>query len=54
MWANAAWKIGHGKILDLVNQAKGEIAEHRRPVADRDKPKILQALITPFWKRGAK
>ena len=54
LWANFAWEFGYGKLLDLVDQAKSEIAEHRRPVAVRDKPKILQSLITPFWKRGAK
>ena len=54
LWANFAWEFGYAKLLDLVDQAKAEIAEHDRPVADRDKPKILQALITPFWKRGAK
>lgn len=54
LWANFAWEFGYGKLLDLVDQAKAEIAEHHRPVADKDKPKILQALITPSWKRGAK
>ena len=54
LWANFAWEFGYGKLLDLVDQAKAEIAERHRPVADKDKPKILQALITPFWKRGAK
>ena len=53
LWANFAWEFGYGKLLDLVDQAKAEIAEHRRPVPDRDKPKILQQLITAFWKRGA-
>ena len=54
LWANFAWEFGVAKLLDLVDQARAEIAGHRRPVPDRDKPKILQALITPFWKRGAK
>ena len=54
LWANFAWEFGYEKLLDLVDQAKAEIAESHRPVADKDKPKILQALITPFWKRGAK
>ena len=53
LWANFAWEFGCSRFLDLVDQAKAEIAEHRRPVPDRDKPKILQALITPFWKRTA-
>ena len=54
LWANFAWQCGYGKLLDLVDQAKAEIAEHRLPVADSDKPKALQSLITRFWKRGAK
>ena len=54
LWANFAWEFGYGKLLDLVDQATAEITERHRPVADKDKPKILQALITPFWKRGAK
>ena len=54
LWANFAWEFGYGKLLDLIDQAKAEIAEHRHPVAERDKPKVLQSLITRFWKRGAK
>ena len=54
LWANFAWEFGYGKLLDLVDRANAEIAERHRPVDDPDKPKILQALITPFWKRGAK
>ena len=26
--------------------------EHRRPVRDRDKPKILQRLISAFWRNN--
>ena len=54
LWANFAWEFGYGKLLDLVDRANSEIAERHRPVDDPDKPMILQALITPFWKRGAK
>ena len=54
LWANFAWEFGYGKLLDLVDQAKAEISGHRHPVTGRDKPMILQSLITPFWTRGAK
>ena len=33
-------------------QGEAEMKEHRKPVADEEKPKILQNLINPFWKRG--
>lgn len=55
LWANFAWKCGYRKLLDCVDQGIAEMAERRTPVADVDKPRILQAILTPWWrKRGAK
>ena len=54
LWAKFAWKFGWGLLQELTLQGEAEMRTHAKPVADRDKPKILQRLITPFWKRGAK
>ena len=54
LWAKFAWKFGWGLLRELTLQGKAEMKEHKKPVADKDKPKILQRLINPFWKRGAK
>ena len=54
LWAKFAWKFGWGLLRELTLQGESEMKEHRKPVADKDKPKILQRLINPFWKRGAK
>ena len=54
LWAKFAWKFGWGLLRELTLQGIAEMRERKVPVADKDKPKILQALITPFWKRGAK
>ena len=54
LWAKFAWKFGWGLLRELTLQGKAEMLEHRKPVPDKDKPRILQKLINPFWKRGAK
>ena len=54
LWAKFAWKFGWGLLRELTLQGIAEMKEGKEPVADRDKPKILQALINPFWKRGVK
>ena len=54
LWAKFAWKFGWRLLQELTLQGEAEMREHRNPVADKDKPKILQRLINPFWKRGAK
>ena len=54
LWADFAWKFGWGLLRELTLQGKAEMLEHREPVPDKDKPRILQKLINPFWKRGAK
>ena len=52
LWAKFSWKFGWGLLRELTLQGEAEMKEHRKPVADKDKPKILQNLINPFWKRG--
>ena len=54
LWAKFAWRFGWGRLQELTVQGVAEMKEHRKPVADKDKPKILQRLINPFWRRGAK
>ena len=52
LWAKFAWKFGWGLLRELTLQGEAEMKEHKKPVADKDKPKILQRLINPFWRRG--
>ena len=54
MWANAAWELGLKRFQDLIDEAKSQIRQKPFVVPDREKPSYFQALITPFWKRGAK
>ena len=54
MWANAAWELGLKLFQDLTDQAMSQIRQKHFTVADRDKPSYFQALLNPFWKRGAK
>ena len=54
LWTKFAWRFGWGLLRELTLQGEAEMREHRKPVTDKDKPKILQRLINPFWKRGAK
>ena len=52
LWARFAWRFGWGLLRELTLQGVAEMAEHRRPVEDREKPKVLQRLIGPFWKNS--
>ena len=54
MWANAAWGIGLNRFQDLIDEAKSQIRQKPFVVPDRDRPRYFQALLNPFWKRGAK
>ena len=53
LWAKFAWRFGWGLLRELTLQGVAEMAEHRRPMKDEDKPKVLQRLIGPFWRRGS-
>ena len=53
LWARFAWRFGWGLLRELTLQGVAEMAEHQRPVEDREKPKVLQRLIGPFWRRGS-
>ena len=53
LWARFAWRFGWGLLRELTLQGVAEIAEHRRPLEDQEKPKVLQRLIGPFWRRGS-
>ena len=37
-------------LRELTLQGVAEMREHRRPLEDRDKPKVLQRLINGVWK----
>ena len=50
LWAKFAWRFGWGMLRELTLQGEAEMREHRKPVADKDKPKVLQRLINGFWK----
>ena len=52
LWAKFAWRFGWGLLSELTLQGVAEMAEHRRPMKDEDKPKVLQRLIRPFWKNS--
>ena len=52
LWAKFAWKFGWGLLRELTLQGEAEMREHRRPMKDADKPKVLQRLINPFWKNN--
>ena len=52
LWALFAWKFGWGLLRELTLQGEAEMRERKRPIKDGDKPKVLQRLIAPFWKRG--
>ena len=52
LWAKFAWRFGWGLLRELTLQGVSEMREHRRPVRDRDKPKILQRLISAFWRNN--
>ena len=50
LWAKFAWRFGWGMLRELTLQGVAEMREHRRPIEDRDKPKVLQRLINGVWK----
>ena len=50
LWAKFAWRFGWGMLRELTLQGVAEMREHRRPLEDRDKPKVLQRLINGVWK----
>ena len=50
LWAKFAWRFGWGMLRELTLQGVAEMREHRKPVEDRDKPKVLQRLINGVWK----
>ena len=43
-----AVRLGDAAGADLAGRA--EMREHRRPMKDEDKPKVLQRLINGVWK----
>ena len=50
LWAKFAWRFGWGMLRELTLQGVAEMREHRRPMKDEDKPKVLQRLINGVWK----
>ena len=50
LWAKFAWKFGWGLLRELTLQGEAEMRERRKPVADKDKPKVLQRLINGVWR----
>ena len=50
LWAKFAWRFGWGMLRELILQGVAEMREHRKPVEDSDKPKVLQRLINGVWK----
>ena len=50
LWAKFAWRFGWGMLRELTLQGVAEMREHRRPMKDKDKPKVLQRLINGVWK----
>ena len=52
LWAKFAWRFGWGMLRELTLQGVAEMREHRRPMKDSDKPKVLQRLINGVWRRG--
>ena len=52
LWAKFAWRFGWGLLRELTLQGVAEMREHRRPIEDRDKPKVLQRLINGVWKNS--
>ena len=51
LWANFAWRLGYGTLLDCMARAESEIAQHVRPVAPAERPRILQNILAPIWNR---
>ena len=51
LWANFAWRLGYGTLLDCMARAESEIAQHVRPVAPTERPRILQNILASVWNR---
>ena len=51
LWAKFAWKFGWGLLRELTLQGIAEMRERKEPLKDSEKPKVLQRLIAPFWKK---
>ena len=51
LWASFAWRFGVGKFRDLCDQARGELALHRTPLPAHQLPRVLQSVLTPFWRQ---
>ena len=51
LWANFAWRLGYGTLLDCMARAESEIAQHDRPVSPAERPRILQNILAPIWNR---
>ena len=49
LWANFAWAFGFGMLNDLVYQAQSEMELHNPPVAQSERPKILQNILSAHW-----
>ena len=54
LWANAAWDVGLGRFLDLIELTKSQIRQKPFVVPDRDKPRYFQENLNPFWKGSAR
>ena len=52
LWAKFAWRFGWGMLRELTLQGVAEMREHRRPMKDSDKPKVLQRLINGVWRES--
>ena len=52
LWAKFAWRFGWGLLRELTEQGVAEMREHRKPMKDEDRPKVLQRLIGPFWRNN--
>ena len=50
LWAKFAWKFGWGLLRELTLQGEAEMKEHREPLKDSEKPKVLQRLINRVWR----
>ena len=50
LWAKFAWKFGWGLLRELTLQGEAEMREHRKPLKDSEKPKVLQRLINRVWR----
>lgn len=45
IWARIAWRVGHGRFLDAVQQTIAEVREHSSPVPNTDLPRYFQSVL---------